>query len=112
MPTVEEIIEQGRFAIIEALDGRLITLDGVKYTVVNRCYRTCFGWKHLGALSNEILVNLLKSSLIPVYVQQPESEKQRAAVDWILHYSAEQRTEKITAAYWQLLDTVHKENKK
>ena len=112
LKSVEETIAAGRFAIINALDGRLITLDNVKYTVVNRCYRTCFGWKHLAALPDEILVNLLKSSLIPVYVQQPEGNKQRAAVDWILHYDAQQRTEKITTAYWQMLDSVHKENKK
>jgi hypothetical protein len=112
LKSVEETIAQGRFAIIEALDGRLVIIDSVKYTIINRCYRTCFGWKHLAALSDEVLVNLLKSSLIPVYVQQPENDKQRVAVDWILRYSAQQRMEKITTAYWQMLDSVHKKNKK
>lgn len=106
MPTVEEIIARGKFAIVEALEGRMITTpDGIKTIVADGKYRVAAAMGHivLCLKDEEFLAQLLRTSLIPVYYRQPENEDEREALDWMLAYHPNTRTNQLKYAYWRYM---------
>lgn len=103
MKPVEEIIAGGKFAIIKALEGRIVTVDGIKSVVTGGKYKLCFGEVNLCLKDEEFLANLLKTSLIPVYFRQPENADENAALNWIMRYPTNARTTQLMWSYWRYM---------